>query len=333
MKKLLSCLSAMILVFSTSQAGSQEDEIGFNMGVLSIYNESGTDFEDVTIGATYQINEYQIKPRFDLDYVSIDDYEGVTSLVKGSMNAVYEHETGTGWTPYVVAGAGYEYVNGAVEDVFDSHGFVQGGVGVAYKTENGMKLKMEGKALQIVGGDNQDNELMVTAGVSMPLGFFAADNNECPVKISGPDKDRDGVRDSVDQCPNTPCYFSVDAQGCPVKATLRLHFDVNKAIIKPESMYKVRNFAAYLVRNKGTTVRITGHTDSDASESYNLALSQRRANAVLRKLTELGVSSYRLTAIGVGEGQPVATNATAYGKSRNRRIEVGLTYPNNQTRR
>lgn len=333
MKKLLFYLGIIVLLENALQASTFEDEVGFNIGILSIYNDKGTDFHDLTVGASYQINEYVIKPRFDFDYVSIDDYDGVKSLFKGSINAVYEYETGTEWTPYAVAGVGYEHVDGDAEDAFDSHAFVQGGVGISYNLENGVKLKAEGKVLQILGGENQDNELILTAGISMPISFFGAPSDECPVKISGPDSDRDGIPNNIDQCPNTPCYFTVDGYGCPIKATLKLYFDVDKAIIKPAYSYKVSTFAKYLLANKGTTVKITGHTDSDGNGGYNLALSQRRADAVLRELVSLGVSGARLSAQGMGESRPVAPNTTEYGKSKNRRIEVQLTYPTHSTRR
>jgi OOP family OmpA-OmpF porin len=157
-----------------------------------------------------------------------------------------------------------------------------------------------------------------------PMSF---DNEECPVKTDLPDRDRDGVEDSVDQCPNTPCDFSVDKNGCPVKAILRIHFDTAKWNIKPESLPKVKKFAEFLIKNKGSLVRIEGHTDSRGSDNYNMVLSKKRAESVRKKLIELGVSPSRVTAVGKGEKEPIATNKTAEGMAKNRRIEVHLTYP------
>ena len=167
-------------------------------------------------------------------------------------------------------------------------------------------------------------------GVTAPLNLFEKDKNECPIKISAPDEDRDGVRDSIDQCPDTPCYFTVDSSGCPLLATLRLHFDVDKYTIHPDSIPKVENFAEFLLKNKGTKVEITGYTDSDGTEAYNMILSENRAKAVVDKLISFGVSPYRLSSKGMGESMPVASNATALGKSLNRRIEAKLIYPKNR---
>ncbi len=71
--------------------------------------------------------------------------------------------------------------------------------------------------------------------------------------------------------------------------------------------------------------RIEGHTDSKGSGEYNLALSERRANAVVRFLIENhGLSRESLRAVGLGETRPVATNETAEGGRLNRRVEVAL---------
>ncbi|MGR3483868.1 MAG: OmpA family protein [Paracoccaceae bacterium] len=72
----------------------------------------------------------------------------------------------------------------------------------------------------------------------------------------------------------------------------------------------------------GTTVRVIGHTDSTGSEAYNLDLSQRRAQAVSSVLAGAGVSPARLSTVGRGEAQPIATNDTAAGRAQNRRVEI-----------
>ena len=68
-------------------------------------------------------------------------------------------------------------------------------------------------------------------------------------------------------------------------------------------------------------MRVEGHTDDRSTEQYNLNLSQRRAEAVVDFLVEQGVARERLVAQGIGEGQPIADNKTASGRSKNRRVE------------
>ncbi len=334
MKRIISALSALVLLSST-QVLAGEDEIGINMGAASIHNEDSIKLENFAIGLIYQFNElndFEIKPRFDLDYINISDYShGVKGLYKGSLNGVYEFASDNVISPYIVGGIGYEFVDGSINDTFETHTFAQGGGGLSYHQEDGYKFNLEAKVLQIINKDDQDNEVILTAGISIPLSKFKSAPeeviNECPKKIEAPDEDRDGVTDMLDQCPETPCYFTVDAYGCPIKATLRIHFDTNKADIRNYSMIKVERFATFLIRNKGTTVKVIGHTDSDADDAYNMILSQKRADSVVAKLVELGVSQNRLTSKGEGESMPVASNSTVSGKSLNRRIEVELTYP------
>jgi len=326
MKRIISA-SAVILLMSTTHLAAQEqdDDLGINVGALSIKNENSINMSNPTVGLTYKINglsDFKVKPRVDFDYVKVDDDPSVHGFIKGSINAVYEVYDKKNTTPYVVAGVGYEHVNNADSGRLDSHPFAQAGVGISHKSKKGYKLNAEGKVLQILGAPGQDNEVILTGGISIPVG------NSCPIKISGPDQDRDGVLDSIDQCPDTPCYFAVDQYGCPVKATLRIHFNVDKYTIRAVSLPKVENFAKYLVTNTDTTVKVIGHTDSDGSDRYNMNLGSNRAKSVMNKLIELGVSAARLTYDSRGEREPVASNRTKHGKALNRRIEVQLSYPN-----
>jgi len=329
MRNVLKILVGLSLVGSINiSAGTiRDDAVGINLGATATKTDESIELENFSVGVTYQFNQFSdshLKPRVDVDYVSMKEGSIVNALYKGSVNGVYEFAVSKKLSPYVVAGVGYEHVDGPVEGVFESHPFSQAGAGVSYRPGDGYNVQVESRLLQIHGGHDEENEVILTAGLSVPIGNL--DQNECPVKISGPDQDRDGILDSIDQCPDTPCYFAVDQYGCPVKGTLRIHFDVDKATIRAVSMPKVQDFASFLKTNPGTTVRVVGHTDSDASDAYNLELSDRRAASVRSKLVELGVSPYRLSSAGAGESMPVATNATVAGKALNRRIEVELTY-------
>lgn len=98
-------------------------------------------------------------------------------------------------------------------------------------------------------------------------------------------------------------------------------FDTDKAIIKPQSYSVLDDIADLLQSCRGQAFEIAGHTDSDASDAYNLALSQRRVDAVLRALEARDVDVTGFIARGYGESQPIANNATPAGKARNRRVE------------
>ncbi|MDH7516133.1 MAG: OmpA family protein [Bacteroidota bacterium] len=100
-----------------------------------------------------------------------------------------------------------------------------------------------------------------------------------------------------------------------------VNFEVDKDILRPESLPILDENARYFFEYPDMEVEIRGHTDSDASEEYNMDLSLRRAKSVKRYLVSKGIDEKRLTVRGFGESCPIASNATEFGKARNRRIE------------
>lgn len=99
-------------------------------------------------------------------------------------------------------------------------------------------------------------------------------------------------------------------------------FATDSAALRPDLRRDLGTVAQSLLAYPNTTVQVLGHTDSDGDADYNLALSQRRANAVSEVLISEGVPSFRVQPIGRGEDQPLASNLTAEGKAQNRRVEI-----------
>lgn len=99
-------------------------------------------------------------------------------------------------------------------------------------------------------------------------------------------------------------------------------FDFDQATLRPESGPALQRLLEALKLNASLSLAIEGHTDSDGDDRYNLALSERRAKTVVAWLADQGVAATRLTAVGRGESQPVAGNATADGRALNRRVEA-----------
>ncbi|MCP4748291.1 MAG: OmpA family protein [Desulfobacteraceae bacterium] len=101
-------------------------------------------------------------------------------------------------------------------------------------------------------------------------------------------------------------------------------FETNSSDIS-SGFYKVLNSVAIVLNEyKKTTVDVIGHTDSTGSENYNMTLSQRRAGSVAQYLASQKVISQRLLIAGRGENQPIASNKTPEGRSRNRRVELQI---------
>jgi peptidoglycan-associated lipoprotein len=112
-----------------------------------------------------------------------------------------------------------------------------------------------------------------------------------------------------------------DAAG-PAGAAKVILFDYDSFVIKPEYQNVIDAHARFLTVNKNRKMAIEGHTDESGGREYNLALGQKRAEAVRRALGLLGVADAQLEAVSFGEEKPVdaASNEQAYAK--NRRAEL-----------
>jgi OOP family OmpA-OmpF porin len=143
------------------------------------------------------------------------------------------------------------------------------------------------------------------------------------------DSDGDGVLDGADQCPGTPAGARVDTKGCEIKNEIRLPgvvFATDKAELLPESYPVLNEAIATLKKNPDLRIEVAGHTDSRGSDAHNQALSQRRAQTVAKYLKDGGVTN-ELKAVGYGEREPIADNATEAGRQQNRRVVLKILAP------
>ncbi|MEM8927448.1 MAG: OmpA family protein [Bacteroidota bacterium] len=101
-------------------------------------------------------------------------------------------------------------------------------------------------------------------------------------------------------------------------------FDTNKADVKGTSAQTLNKLAGIFKEYPKSNILIEGHTDSAGSEEYNMGLSQKRAESVTQYLTAQGIDLSRFTTKWYGETQPRATNDTAEGKAKNRRVELAI---------
>lgn len=101
-------------------------------------------------------------------------------------------------------------------------------------------------------------------------------------------------------------------------------FEYDKDTLQPQFYTVLNDVAKVLTDYPSTYVDVVGHADSIGSDSYNLSLSQRRANTAANYLSGNGVASQRLYVTGMGESQPIADNSTPDGRAKNRRVEIKL---------
>ncbi|WP_353256069.1 OmpA family protein [Hyphomonas sp.] len=121
--------------------------------------------------------------------------------------------------------------------------------------------------------------------------------------------------------------IEIDRVGDQIQLTMpsNVTFAVNSATIQPGFFKALDDVSATLVQYNDTSVDIIGHASSDGDDAYNMTLSQQRAQSVRNYLVSRGTQSVRINAIGMGETQPIADNATAEGRAANRRVEILLT--------
>ncbi|HSL88653.1 MAG TPA: OmpA family protein [Ignavibacteriaceae bacterium] len=113
-------------------------------------------------------------------------------------------------------------------------------------------------------------------------------------------------------------------EGIALKFDSGILFGFDSEILQPQAKENIYKLADILKKYPDSNILIAGHTDSDGAEQYNQSLSERRAKAVSDYTMMQGVSSSRLSIVGLGETEPIATNSTESGKQLNRRVEIAI---------
>lgn len=160
--------------------------------------------------------------------------------------------------------------------------------------------------------DGRDRCLFTPEGV-------AVDSNGCAL-----DEDNDGIPDYLDECLGTPAGTQVNLGGCPVVllSMNNITFETNSARLTDADKRVLDSAVPKINASSSSVIEVVGHTDSRGTDSYNQALSERRARAVMDHLVNAGVAANRLFASGRGEAEPVASNDTEAGRQQNRRVEI-----------
>jgi hypothetical protein len=128
----------------------------------------------------------------------------------------------------------------------------------------------------------------------------------------------------VDDVATLDCLMPPPPPGCG-SVVYGINFDFDSAQIRSESEAVLASLYQGLAADTSASVAIRGHTSSEGSEAYNLELSQKRAQSVVDDLARRGLAANRLSAVGVGEAEPIASNNDEAGRSLNRRVDVVCT--------
>jgi len=204
--------------------------------------------------------------------------------------------------------------------------------GFKYFHRKGFAVGMAGTGGVTSGYGNPDWRLIGMIAYTMPARIKGHVVEE-PVPLPEPDRDGDGVPDGIDDCPDDP--GPIANQGCPEAEVLvieadgfeildKIYFNVDSAKLQRRSYAVLESLAqAMNAHPEVPVIRVEGHTDRTGPADYNMRLSQRRAESVVRYLVDPGgVAKGRLVAQGFGESRPLVPDAnTKMALARNRRVE------------
>ncbi len=140
---------------------------------------------------------------------------------------------------------------------------------------------------------------------------------------------------AVDAVANQPAQADVELSPKPKRTVLiisatkirlkkQIHFATDKSDILPDSFGILDQVVDAVIQNHIAKLRVEGHTDNQGSKEHNLALSQERADAVMKWLEKAGIPADRLESVGYGDTKPVAPNLTNRGRALNRRVEFDI---------
>lgn len=114
-------------------------------------------------------------------------------------------------------------------------------------------------------------------------------------------------------------------QGIVTKLKSDILFDTGKSDLKPAAKTNITKLADILKKYPENVITVKGYTDSQGSDDLNKTLSEKRASSVKEYLAKGGVPDNTLSIVGMGKENPVGDNASADGRSKNRRVEIEIT--------
>lgn len=286
---------------------------------------------DITLGVNYIVDDGRLSYRVGLDYIKVSEDptlipNGVSGLIKPTVAVMYNipQNFTSVVKPYVLAGAGYEKVINERKG-FSSHPILQLGGGLDFAANQSVDVFGEYKYTKIIGGlagEDFEHTFMVGARIDINP---ASKPIAAAVVIR--DSDGDGVTDDFDRCPNTFKEFTVGLDGCAKKVDFKVEFPSNSSVPLNFTGANLNQLSSYLKSNPKNKVVIEGHTDNVGNSKKNLELSKARSVTIQKELLRLGVNPAQISIAPKGDKMPIASNSTAEGRAKNRRV-IGKIYTN-----
>ncbi|MBR3405636.1 MAG: OmpA family protein [Bacteroidales bacterium] len=169
----------------------------------------------------------------------------------------------------------------------------------------------------LIGGDGKSAAIGAGIGTAVGAGTGAIIGNQMDKKAA-----------ELAALENAQVETVTDVNGLKaIKVTFDsgILFDFNKSTLKPEAKQSLDKFAAEMTDMSDTNINVYGHTDNVGTEAANKKVSDQRANAVAKYLTQKGIAKEHIVAEGLSYDFPVADNSTAEGRAQNRRVEIYIS--------
>ncbi|KQA18291.1 OmpA family protein [Vibrio metoecus] len=311
MKKLAAIISTTLLF--ASSAAVAEVYVGGKVGKswLDDACQSGQpcDKDDTTLGAFvgYEANKwlsleagYDYLGKFTAAGLADEKVKAITLAPKLSL-------------PLTEGIALYGKIGGAFVDYGskDDYSYL-GAAGLEFNTNHNVTMRLEYQNITDI-----NNDIVRASGESATLGVvykFGGSQEPAPVVEQRPAEPAPVAEPVVEKVAVTKTFTFQHLDSST--------FATASAELKPATVKKLDKIVGYLNQYPQAKVEVVGHTDSTGSDAYNQKLSERRAQAVAKALEAQGIDASRISAKGLGESSPIASNATAEGREKNRRVEL-----------
>lgn len=278
---------------------------------------------------------YRFSDPYNAEFVYLTgDAESNAGVANGDirhfrLDMLYDIGDSGNWSPYLSLGAASTEF-GTVTNVTDEEGALSMGLGTRYNFSDTIALRGDLRYLRGVG-DSKGADVVLGLGLQFFMGKQKKPVKAEPTPVAAAKSEPQVQEVSFSElC--AQAGGEVDNGKCIKKSlsqervTLDVKFATNSDQILSDYLSEVEKLANFMNQYPSSKAVVEGHTDSRGSDDYNQNLSQRRVNEVVRLLsTNYGISAERLTAIGYGETQPVASNDTSENRAKNRRVVAAIT--------
>lgn len=346
LNRLLLCLLLILLFSMPATAAVREGSFSVMPQVGWLFNFDYQDRNDAPmtgLALGYQFTETG----------AVELFGGLAGdVLQTRLDYLYHVDPEEQLVPYLAGGIGLNFVDKGFDESNETDLLLNLGGGLKYALNENIDLRGDIRAILADGTVG----VLTMAGINFPFGgakvapkpteaaaktpapapapapakkesaknMAAAPAAAAPMAAAPLDSDGDGVPDDRDKCPGTAKGVPVDEFGCVLTLTIRINFDFDKAVIKPEFTKELDKAAAFINKYDAVNrINLDGHTCNMGPEAYNQSLSERRAKAVANALVNFyGIDQKILFPRGFGESRPISDNATLEGRKMNRRVDI-----------